>query len=242
VTHYAQDLFLRKWYLPTPSSQSHDRITLIHQIHTTIYQPYDCLAQQPRDLDYLALPCKMRSLKPCQQHQTVRSRSMSSILQRHSTGRRTARCATPTNAAPLVLFDLDAAVSRSGLEAIVSACAFHAARQHWGADTIPGNPSAYTATMARLVTCTEAQEEAALLVRLLADEGIIGARSTAGREGPVIGRPVRQGGSRPLLVAEVQEHWWVALLVWGGGCGGANTHQQFCWCSQHACQPLCPLH
>jgi len=38
--------------------------------------------------------------------------------------------------------------------------------------------------------------EAVLLIRLLVDEGIVGARSTAGRPGPVVGRPVRQSGSR----------------------------------------------
>jgi hypothetical protein len=34
-----------------------------------------------------------------------------------------------------------------------------------------------------------------------------GSRSVAGRAGPVVGRPVRHSGSRPLLVQEILEHW-----------------------------------
>jgi hypothetical protein len=45
-----------------------------------------------------------------------------------------------------------------------------------------------------------------------------GARSTAGREGPVVGRPVRLYGSRPLLPSEITEHWEMvkgaAVLRW----------------------------
>ncbi|KAG2493298.1 hypothetical protein HYH03_008434 [Edaphochlamys debaryana] len=48
---------------------------------------------------------------------------------------------------------------------------------------------------------------AVVLVRLLCDEGVIGARSTSGREGPVVGRAVRNTGSRPLLIGEIAEHW-----------------------------------
>lgn len=56
-----------------------------------------------------------------------------------------------------------------------------------------------------------------------------GARSTAGREGPVVGRPVRHSGSRPLLLNEILEHWAdeikpTCLLRW--------SRQAGCSCSQ----------
>jgi hypothetical protein len=56
-----------------------------------------------------------------------------------------------------------------------------------------------------------------------------GARSTAGREGPVLGRPVRRGGSRPLLIAEVQEHWAsdvraACLVRWSREGGGPDSN------------------
>lgn len=104
-----------------------------------------------------------------------------------------------------MLFDLDSVVA--GLEAIVTSCAFHAAKAQWPAAIVGGSASVFAPTMARLLSCADAPEDAPLLIRLLSDEGIVGARSTAGREGPVVGRAVRRGGSRPLLVAEVQEHW-----------------------------------
>jgi hypothetical protein len=74
---------------------------------------------------------------------------------------------TPTT----VLFDLDSCVG--GLDAVITSCAFHAARQQWPG-AIVGHPDIYLPTMRKLITSTEAPEEAALLIRLLADEGIIG--------------------------------------------------------------------
>jgi myo-inositol catabolism protein IolC len=60
-----------------------------------------------------------------------------------------------------------------------------------------------------------------------------GARSTAGREGPVVGRPVRQSGSRPLLLNEILEHWVdeikpTCLLRWSrqAGCSCSQLEQQ----------------
>jgi hypothetical protein len=60
-----------------------------------------------------------------------------------------------------------------------------------------------------------------------------GARSTAGREGPVVGRPVRESGSRPLLLNEILEHWAdeikpTCLLRWSrqAGCSCAELEQQ----------------
>ncbi len=55
-----------------------------------------------------------------------------------------------------------------------------------------------------------------------------GARSTAGREGPVVGRRIRQTGSRPLLTSEVLEHWEdvraTCLLRWSREAG--KTQQE----------------
>jgi myo-inositol catabolism protein IolC len=60
-----------------------------------------------------------------------------------------------------------------------------------------------------------------------------GARSTAGREGPVVGRPVRHSGSRPLLLNEILEHWAdeiksTCLLRWSlqAGCSSSELEQQ----------------
>ena len=60
-----------------------------------------------------------------------------------------------------------------------------------------------------------------------------GARSTAGREGPVVGRPVRLSGSRPLLLNEILEHWAdeilpTCLLRWSrqAGCSSSELEQQ----------------
>lgn len=60
-----------------------------------------------------------------------------------------------------------------------------------------------------------------------------GARSTAGREGPVVGRPVRHSGSRPLLLNEILEHWVdeikpTCLLRWSrqAGCSSSELEQQ----------------
>ncbi|WIA38975.1 hypothetical protein OEZ86_005127 [Tetradesmus obliquus] len=66
--------------------------------------------------------------------------------------------------------------------------------------------------------------EAALLMRLLAEEGVVGSRSASGRAGPVVGRPVRHSGSRPLLVQEIREHWGseiqpTCLLRWSRQAG-----------------------
>jgi hypothetical protein len=82
-------------------------------------------------------------------------------------------------AVPLVLLDLDSVVA--GLEDVVTAAAFDAARATWPTGVV-GRPSNYSAVMAQLLPAVEAPEEAAMLIRLLADEGIIGETSArAGR-------------------------------------------------------------
>ena len=111
-------------------------------------------------------------------------------------------------AAAVVLLDLESVVA--GLERVVTLAAHRAARAEWpDGGRVAGAPGAYAPTMAKLLTAIADDEpaDAPCLVRLLSDEGVVGARSTAGREGPVVGRRVRDAGSRPLLVSEVQEHW-----------------------------------
>jgi hypothetical protein len=81
-------------------------------------------------------------------------------------------CAAAGAAPVFVLFDLDTVVA--GLDVILTTCAFDAAKAQWGPATVVGSAAAYVPTMRRLLNCTEAPEEAALLIRLCADEGIIG--------------------------------------------------------------------
>lgn len=87
-----------------------------------------------------------------------------------------------------VYFDLDTAV------------------QLWP-DRVAGNQSLFARAVKDVLPVLRDGHEAVILIRLLCEEGVIGARSASGREGPVVGRSVRHTGSRPLLLAEIAEHW-----------------------------------
>ncbi|KAI8473872.1 MAG: hypothetical protein J3K34DRAFT_160516 [Monoraphidium minutum] len=94
---------------------------------------------------------------------------------------RTAAAGSSGGAAPppavTVLFDLESVAC--GLDSVLTACAWCTARAQWP-EAVPGRPAAYAPTMRQLLTCIEAPEEAALLIRLCADEGIIGGPGRAG--------------------------------------------------------------
>lgn len=85
--------------------------------------------------------------------------------------RRVRAAATTVNTPACVMFDLDSVAC--GLSEILTAVAFDAARAQWPS-AIVGRAAAYAPTMRQLLTSVEAPEEAALLIRLCADEGIVG--------------------------------------------------------------------
>lgn len=141
--------------------------------------------------------------------------------------RSTAAAAAPSRRT--VLVDLESVVA--GLEGVITAAAWRAASDEWPGGRIAGTPATFAKVVAQCLPCTDEPEDAALLVRLLSDEGVVGARSASGREGPVVGR--RPRNARGMLVSEVQEHWLsdvraACLVRWSrescsSGGGGGNS-------------------
>ncbi|GLC32952.1 hypothetical protein PLESTM_000007500 [Pleodorina starrii] len=112
-----------------------------------------------------------------------------------------------------VAFCLDSAIA--DLSYLTITVAYNAAHELWP-DRVVGPVGLYVEKARSILPALAEPHHAVVLVRLLSDEGVIGAslggaRSTAGREGPVVGRAVRNTGSRPLLVAEIAEHWPVVM-------------------------------
>lgn len=68
-------------------------------------------------------------------------------------------------------FDIESVVS--GLETVITECAWTTAKQLWP-DSIVGQPSLYIRHMTQVLPAVEHTYEACMLIRLLADEGIIG--------------------------------------------------------------------
>lgn len=107
-------------------------------------------------------------------HATAAAATASAHFNQHaptaSTGQQQRRRIRTCAAQACVLFDLDSVVD---MEGVLTACAWQAAKQQWP-HAVVGHAAAYVPTMGQLLTSIEAPEEAALLIRLLADEGIIG--------------------------------------------------------------------
>jgi len=133
-------------------------------------------------------------------------------------------------APPQLVFTLGAAVELSG---VATHAAHAAASRVWGPEAVPGAPAVFQRTMASLLEAALQPHDAALLLRVAADEGIVGARSRSGCEGPVVGRQLHARGTRPLLVSEVLEdfdavrvcalvRWATAAAAAGGAGGGAG--------------------
>jgi SWI/SNF-related matrix-associated actin-dependent regulator 1 of chromatin subfamily A len=130
---------------------------------------------------------------------------------------------------PVFVFTLGAAVE---LSAVSTHAAHAAASRVWGPEAVPGAPAVFQRTMAALLECACQPHDAALLLRVAADEGIVGARSRSGCEGPVVGRQLHARGTRPLLVSEVLEDFdsvrvcalvrWAAATAGSGGGGGGE--------------------
>ncbi|GLI65488.1 hypothetical protein VaNZ11_009024, partial [Volvox africanus] len=107
-----------------------------------------------------------------------------------------------------IAFCLDTAIA--DISYITISVAYNAAQELWPGRVV-GPVGLYVDKAKAILPALAEPHHAVVLVRLLSDEGVIGARSTAGREGPVVGRTVRNTGSRPLLVAEIAEHWPVVM-------------------------------
>lgn len=113
----------------------------------------------------------------------------------------------------VVCFDLDTAIC--DCSPVVLSCAYDAAKKLWP-ERVVGHKSLFVRAAREVLPMIGEYHETVVLIRLLCDEGVIGARSTAGRQGPVVGRSLRASGTRPLLTAEITEHWrniWESCLL-----------------------------
>ncbi|KAK9817672.1 hypothetical protein WJX72_000436 [[Myrmecia] bisecta] len=104
----------------------------------------------------------------------------------------------------LFCFGLDGVVC--DLCGAITQIAWRAASQLWPRSA-PGSAAVYERKMREVWPAVCHPHESVMLLRLLAEEGVIGGRSTAGRQGPVVGRSPRAQGTRGLLAAEIVEHW-----------------------------------
>ena len=119
----------------------------------------------------------------------------------------------------VVLFAYDAVVDATVEMTRVS----HAvARERWP-DNVPGDASSYVEAMRtmRRAIAESTSCEAVVMVRVIADEAIIGGRTTSGgRPGPVFSNEQRfERRTRPLTVDEIVSSWpeikLMSVLKWG---------------------------
>lgn len=82
--------------------------------------------------------------------------------------------------ASVVCIELDALVS--GLDRLDTSIAFNAARAVFGQHVLPGTPQLYASYMQQLLPVVQHPAEATMVLRLLADEGIVGEEAWADRQ------------------------------------------------------------
>ena len=120
----------------------------------------------------------------------------------------------------VVVFSYDAVIDAT-ME--MTRVAHDVASERWGRDVIVGDCASYVEAMRQMRRCIPESTscEGVVMLRVIADEAIIGARTTSGgRPGPVFSAEQRfERRTRPLTVDEVVSSWpeikLMSVLKWG---------------------------